>query len=187
MDGVQFGDSGARKIGRIKMAGSQRPGNVKNRRATRALDVTRPKSREGAAKSVDPARSAQMALVKSRNTKPELKVRAELHRAGLRYVLHDRRLPGKPDLVFPSRKIALFVHGCFWHRHENCAAARVPKTRQEFWLPKLNGNVARDTKQASQLKILGWKVMVIWECEVKKPEKLRALATRIFRHKKRFY
>ena len=135
--------------------------------------------------SVDPARSAQMALVKSRNTKPELKVRSALHGAGLRYVLHNKQLPGSPDLVFPSRKIVLFVHGCFWHRHENCTAARLPKTRQEFWLPKLNGNAARDKKQASQLKKMGWKVLVIWECEIKEPKKLQALARRILRCEKR--
>lgn len=132
--------------------------------------------------AVDPARSAQMALVRSRDTKPEMRVRKALHAAGLRYRLHDSRLPGTPDLVFPSRRIALFVHGCFWHRHPGCAAARLPKTRQEFWTAKLAGNVGRDERQRVALEALGWTVLVIWECETKRPEQLTDLAERIRRH-----
>jgi DNA mismatch endonuclease (patch repair protein) len=131
---------------------------------------------------IDPARSAQMSLVRSRDTKPEMRVRQALHATGLRYRLHDRRLPGSPDLVFPSRRIVVFVHGCFWHRHEGCAAARMPKSRLEFWEPKLEGNVARDRKQRTALEALGWTVMVVWECETKDPMVLRSLAGRIRAH-----
>jgi len=129
--------------------------------------------------AVDPARSAQMALVRSRDTKPELRVRKALHAAGLRYRLHDRRLPGFPDLVFPGRRIALFVHGCFWHRHPGCAAARLPKSRREFWEPKLAGNVERDKRTQAALVALGWMVMVIWECETRDPATLARLAENI--------
>lgn len=117
---------------------------------------------------VDPARSAQMSLVRARDTKPEMVVRRTLHRAGLRYRLHSKELPGKPDLVFPSRRIALFVHGCFWHRHPDpsCRMARLPKTRREFWLPKLEGNRRRDLKNLLQLRQMGWQPMVIWECQI---------------------
>ncbi|HWI81516.1 very short patch repair endonuclease [Ramlibacter sp.] len=129
--------------------------------------------------AVDPARSAQMALVRSKDTKPEMRVRRALHAAGLRYVLHDRRLPGAPDLVFPSRGVALFVHGCFWHRHENCVAARLPKSRLDFWGPKLAANAERDQRQERQLAALGWTVIVVWECETKSAERLERLATQI--------
>jgi len=127
----------------------------------------------------DPARSAQMALVRSRDTKPEMRVRRALHAEGLRYRLHDRRLPGSPDLVFPSRGVVLFVHGCFWHRHEGCAATRLPKSRLEFWEPKLMANVARDQRQREALEALGWTVLVIWECETKDLGSLAALTRRI--------
>jgi DNA mismatch endonuclease (patch repair protein) len=128
---------------------------------------------------VDQARSAQMALVRSRDTKVEMRVRKFLHATGLRYRLHDRRLPGAPDLVFSSRRIVVFIHGCFWHRHPGCAAARLPKTRQEFWEAKLNGNVLRDARQQAELVRMGWTVLIIWECETKDPERLLALANRI--------
>lgn len=129
--------------------------------------------------AVDPARSARMALVRSRDTKPEIRVRKALHASGLRYRLHDRRLPGAPDLVFPGRRIALFVHGCFWHRHPGCAAARMPKSRQDFWRPKLSGNVERDARKCAELEAMGWSVMIVWECETRKPHLLTELAERI--------
>lgn len=132
--------------------------------------------------TTDPARSAQMSLVRSRDTKPEMRVRRALHAAGLRYRLHDRRLPGTPDLVFPSRRVVVFVHGCFWHRHEGCSAARMPKSRLEFWAPKLKGNVVRDGKQRTTLEEQGWTVMVVWECETKDAAVLRSLADRIRAH-----
>lgn len=128
---------------------------------------------------VDPARSAQMARIRSCDTMPELRVRRALHAAGLRYRLHDRKLPGVPDIVFPSRRIALFVHGCFWHRHQGCPAARLPKSRQEFWKQKLNGNAERDKRIHVDLESSGWTVMVIWECESRNPLALSALAKKI--------
>ena len=124
-------------------------------------------------------RSRTMRAVRSRDTGPEMIVRRFLHAAGLRYRLHDRRLPGVPDLVFPSRRIALFVHGCFWHRHPGCAAARLPKSRLEFWEPKLAGNVERDKRNRAALEAAGWKVLVIWECETRDGAALEALAARI--------
>lgn len=129
--------------------------------------------------AVDPARSAQMALVHARDTKPEMRVRKALHASGLRYILHDKRLPGTPDLVFPSRRVVLFVHGCFWHRHPGCRAARLPKSRLEFWEPKLAANVARDKKQKAELEALGWTVLVIWECEARDLDMLNSLAKHI--------
>ena len=123
-----------------------------------------------------------MALIRGRDTKPELRVRKALHSAGLRYRLHDRRLPGVPDLVFPARRIALFVHGCFWHRHPGCAATRLPKSRLDFWAPKLAGNVERDARQQAELIARGWTVMVIWECETRDPTKLAELAGTIRAH-----
>lgn len=108
-----------------------------------------------------------MALIKDRDTKPEMRVRRALHAAGLRYRLHAKGLPGKPDLVFPSRRIALFVHGCFWHQHPDplCRLARMPKSRLEFWRPKLQGNRLRDEKQRRELEALGWRVVEVWECQ----------------------
>lgn len=120
-----------------------------------------------------------MSLVRSRDTKPEMRVRKALHAAGLRYRLHDRRLPGVPDLVFPSRRVVVFVHGCFWHRHLDCPVARLPKSRLDFWEPKLAGNVARDARKQAELTALGWRVLVIWECETRKTEVLAALARQI--------
>lgn len=131
--------------------------------------------------SVSPARSAQMALVRNRDTKPEMRVRKALHAAGLRYRLHDKRLPGKPDIVFPSRRVAVFVHGCFWHRHasSNCKLARLPKSRLDFWLPKLQGNFDRDKIKQAALRAIGWQVLVIWECEVAADKNVAALVNRI--------
>jgi DNA mismatch endonuclease (patch repair protein) len=116
-----------------------------------------------------PERSAQMARVRGRDTKPEMRVRRALHAAGLRYRLHAKALPGKPDIVLPSRKVAVFVHGCFWHRHPDpdCKLARLPKTRLDFWIPKLEGNRARDERKKAEIEALGWTVVVVWECEIK--------------------
>ena len=114
-------------------------------------------------------RSARMGLVKSKNTSPEMIVRAFVHGLGFRYRLHDAKLPGRPDLVFASRRKVIFVHGCFWHRHNRCSLARLPKSRQEFWLPKLENNKARDAVNLRALTRLGWTSMVIWECELRDP------------------
>jgi len=107
-----------------------------------------------------------MAKVRGKNTRPELIVRKLLFAAGYRYRLHVRALPGSPDLVFPSRRKVIFVHGCFWHRHDNCGAARMPKSRVEFWSDKLNGNKARDVRKHEKLIQEGWQVLVVWECEL---------------------
>lgn len=120
-----------------------------------------------------------MALVRSRDTRPEIRVRKALHAAGLRYRLHDRDLPGIPDLVFRSRHIVVFVHGCFWHRHRGCSAARLPKSNQEFWTTKLTGNVERDKRTKAELELRGWIVLIIWECETKAVDALAQLAKKI--------
>jgi len=99
---------------------------------------------------------------------------------GHRFRLHRKDLPGKPDLVFPRRKIALFVHGCFWHRHEGCLKAGLPKSRQEYWQPKLDTNRARDERNYSRLLSQGWRAEVIWECETKDPILLRHMLEKIF-------
>jgi DNA mismatch endonuclease, patch repair protein len=108
-----------------------------------------------------------MSQVRASNTKPELLLRRALHSRGYRYVLHDRRLPGAPDLVFPARQKIILVHGCFWHQHLPCKYSAPPSSRVDFWLPKLAGNKARDRKNIRMLKSLGWGVMVVWECELR--------------------
>lgn len=124
-------------------------------------------------------RSRTMRAVRSRDTRPEMAVRRFLHAAGLRYRLHDRRLAGKPDLVFPGRRIVLFVHGCFWHQHANCPAAERPRSQLEYWSRKLDRNMARDLRHRAELESEGWKVMVIWECETRDRKTLEDLALRI--------
>lgn len=111
-------------------------------------------------------RSAIMAAIRGRNTRPEWVVRRYLHRHGLRHRLHVRKLPGCPDLVFPARRLALFVHGCFWHGHQGCSKATMPKTRAEFWQEKIGANRLRDARDAARLEALGWAVLVVWECEI---------------------
>jgi DNA mismatch endonuclease (patch repair protein) len=110
-------------------------------------------------------RSAMMARIRGRDTTPELAVRRIAHRMGLRFWLHRKDLPGRPDLVFPKHRLAVFVHGCFWHRHEGCRYASTPKSRIAFWTGKFAANVERDARQAEALRALGWRVIVIWQCE----------------------
>lgn len=124
---------------------------------------------------VSPARSALMARVRGKNTTPELRVRREAHRQGRRFRLHQRSLPGSPDLVFPARRLAIFVHGCFWHRHAGCSRCTTPKTRRDFWAAKFEANVARDARNIASLKDLGWRVAVVWECETTDAQRLRSL------------
>lgn len=120
------------------------------------------------------ARSALMSRIRGRDTKPELAVRKYLHGRGLRYVLNDRTLPGTPDLAFKSRKVAVFVHGCFWHGHAGCSKARTPKTRADYWLAKISANRARDRRVEAKLRRLGWRVLVVWQCRLS-PSRLERL------------
>ena len=112
-------------------------------------------------------RSYNMSRIKGKNTKPEMVVRKFLHARGFRYKLHDKILPGKPDLVLPKYKTVIFIHGCFWHGHANCKYYVVPKTRTEWWLNKIGYNIANDVKAVKALKKAGWKVITIWECNLK--------------------
>lgn len=115
-------------------------------------------------------RSAIMARVKTKNTGPELVVRKMLHRLGYRYRLHRRDLPGSPDIVFVQPKFAIFVNGCFWHGH-NCRYGRLPKSKLSYWRPKIKANRTRDVLKRRELRKQGWAFLVVWECELKKPEK----------------
>lgn len=127
---------------------------------------------------VSPAkRSQMMSGIRGKDTKPELLVRSHLHRKGLRYRLHAK-LPGKPDLVFPKHRTAVFVHGCFWHRHQDCKYATTPKSNAEFWQTKFVANVKRDALVQEQLTALGWRVLVVWGCQTSS-EDLDALAATI--------
>lgn len=120
-------------------------------------------------------RSARMAKVRHRDSKPEMLVRRLVHSVGFRYRLHDRRLPGSPDLVFRRLRKVIFVHGCFWHRHPDptCKLARMPKSRLDFWRPKLQGNRQRDVRHQAELQALGWRFLVVWECEMRDKEQLQ--------------
>lgn len=111
-------------------------------------------------------RSKRMSLIRGTGSAPEMKLRRLVHRMGFRYRLHVKELPGKPDLVFPSRRAVIFMHGCFWHRHRGCKLARLPKSKLEFWKPKLEANRKRDIKNQRRLKASGWRVLVVWECEL---------------------
>jgi len=116
-------------------------------------------------------RSWNMSRIKGKNTKPELQLRSLLHRAGFRFRLHDSRLPGKPDVVLRKYRTAIFVNGCYWHRHENCIKATVPKTRIDFWQNKFKKTVERDNRKSRELTQSGWRVITVWECDLEnKPE-----------------
>ncbi|WP_081986545.1 very short patch repair endonuclease [Chitinibacter sp. ZOR0017] len=114
-------------------------------------------------------RSAMMSGIRGKNTKPELLVRSFLHAQGFRFRLHRKDLPGGPDIVLPKYHVCIFVHGCFWHRHPDCRLASTPKSRQEFWEPKFAGNVERDTRNQAALLASGWRVVILWECGLRKP------------------
>ena len=121
--------------------------------------------------TVDPERRSEiMGRVRNKDTKPEMIVRRITHRLGYRYRLHCDKLPGRPDLVFPARKKVIFVHGCYWHRHEGCDQTRTPKSRVRFWIKKFDSNVARDRVNRGKLALLGWEVLVVWECETENTE-----------------
>lgn len=118
-----------------------------------------------------------MSQIKGKNTKPEMLVRKFLHANGFRYRLHVKDLPGKPDIVLPKYKTAIFVHGCFWHGHEGCRYYVVPKTKTEWWLNKINGNIANDKKAIKALKKQGWRIIAIWECNLRSKKLARTLSS----------
>ena len=124
-------------------------------------------------------RSYNMSRIRSKDTKPEMLVRKFLFKAGLRYKLHDKSLPGKPDLVFPKYKTVLFIHGCFWHGHEGCKYFVVPKTRTDWWLEKIGKNVEKDNRSILELHLLGWSILVVWECELQ-PDKRKKTLTDLY-------
>ncbi len=113
-------------------------------------------------------RSRMMAGIRGKNTTPEVRLRKALHGAGFRFRLHSAKLPGRPDIVLPKFRAAVFVHGCFWHRHEGCRNASVPKSNAEFWEDKFARNVERDTANVAGLHAVGWRVAIIWECAIRK-------------------
>ncbi|AEI48387.1 very short patch repair endonuclease [Runella slithyformis] len=126
-------------------------------------------------------RSYNMSQVKSKNTKPELMVRKFLFSQGFRYRLHDKKLPGKPDMVLPKYKTVIFVHGCFFHGHEGCKYATIPQTRTEWWQEKINGNRRRDGENEARLSALGWRIITLYECELKPAQREQTLQRLGFR------
>jgi DNA mismatch endonuclease (patch repair protein) len=134
---------------------------------------------------VEPARRRIMSSVGQRDTKPEMSVRRLLHSMNYRYRLHRKDLPGRPDIVFGTRRKAIFVHGCFWHRHSGCSKATSPKTRAEFWSKKFDRNVERDREVERRLGDLGWKSLVVWECETRSPDVLATKLSDFLEHTSR--
>lgn len=125
-------------------------------------------------------RSEVMAKIRSKDTKPEILLRSLLHKNGYRYRLHKKGLPGRPDIVLLKHETVIFVNGCFWHHHKGCQDGRIPKTRPEWWEAKIERNINRDKKTHRQLRALGWRVLVVWECEVKKnPERVLSRIKRL--------
>ncbi|WP_413877168.1 very short patch repair endonuclease [Albidovulum sp.] len=124
-------------------------------------------------------RSRMMAGIKGKNTRPELSLRRALHARGFRYRLHSSKVHGRPDLVLPKHHAVVFVHGCFWHRHEGCRYATTPATRAEFWQAKFGANVARDSAVRGALLATGWRVATIWECALRKPEQVSVATDRL--------
>lgn len=122
-----------------------------------------------------------MSKIRNKNTKPEKIVRSLLHRLGFRFRLHKQDLPGTPDIILPKYRSVIFVHGCFWHRHNCSNGQRLPKTHVDFWTNKLNKNAERDKKKILELRELGWKVLIIWECETKDPYHLQNIILSFFR------
>ena len=120
-------------------------------------------------------RSQNMSRIRSQDTSPELRVRSLIHRAGYRYRLHVKEMPGKPDIVMPRYRTAILINGCFWHRHPNCRYATTPKTNTDYWQRKFERNVARDRTAHDELARNGWKILVIWECQTRDKESLATL------------
>ncbi|SRR5579871_4387936 len=130
---------------------------------------------------VDPIRSKIMRAVPRKDSVPEIRVRKVLHRLGLRFRLHRVDLPGTPDVVLPRHRAAIFVHGCFWHRHPNCAKATTPKQRAEFWHAKFGSNIARDARNVDLLEKAGWRVLTVWECEAADTGRLERIFRKYFK------
>lgn len=128
---------------------------------------------------VDPETSARLARIRQARTKPEILVRRELHRSGIRYRVRNRDLPGNPDIANRKRRWAIFVHGCFWHHHEGCKRATIPKRNREFWLSKFSTNRQRDQRAASALVERGFHVITLWECEAENPNTLRRILSQV--------
>lgn len=126
-------------------------------------------------------RSERMSRIPSSGTVPEKNLRRALHRLGLRYRINAKELPGKPDLAFPKYKAAVFVHGCFWHRHKGCGIATTPKSNTDFWNEKFSRNVSRDKRNRAALRNLGWSVIVVWECDLGSRMKIEAAANAVAR------
>lgn len=124
-------------------------------------------------------RSRMMAGIKGKNTRPEIQIRKLLFAAGYRFRLHRRDLPGTPDIVMPGKRIAVFVHGCFWHGHQGCKLAKIPSTRTDFWTAKIKANILRDRMAIDQLLLGGWRVLVVWECAVREKGSATDLMIRI--------
>jgi DNA mismatch endonuclease (patch repair protein) len=134
--------------------------------AERAKMIAQPPQKNRLMDTLSPQqRSERMSRIRGKNTKPELRVRRLLYSLGFRYRLHQRTLPGAPDIAFLSRRKVIFVHGCFWHQHAGCSIAHVPKSRREFWTSKLRRNCERDAANEQRLRELGWKSLIIWECQ----------------------
>jgi DNA mismatch endonuclease Vsr len=147
-------------FGSFRIADGASPGH-------NAAMSTVPKNEHSSDAPVSEQRSRNMRAISAFDTKPEVAVRRLLHRLGYRFRLHRADLPGRPDIVLPKYRLAVFVHGCFWHRHEGCHRATLPKTRSEFWSMKLSGNVVRDRRSVAALEAMGWCVATIWECETR--------------------
>ena len=124
-------------------------------------------------------RSERMSRIRSSNTAPEVALRRAMHALGFRFRLHSKGLPGKPDIVLPRYKTVIFVHGCFWHRHRGCKVATTPKTNTEFWVEKFDRNVVRDERTREQLEGLGWRVIVVWECELRSANQVAGAVRRV--------
>lgn len=124
-------------------------------------------------------RSERMSRIRGKDTRPELVLRRAIHASGLRYRLHVRRIPGSPDLVFPKYGAVVFVHGCFWHQHAGCKSAHIPKSNSEFWDLKFKLNKERDRRNARELRVLGWRVAVVWECQVADAASTRRTVARV--------
>ena len=131
-----------------------------------------------AEKAVEETRSRIMRAVRSKDTEPERRVRSLIWRLGYRFTLHQPGLPGRPDIVLPGRRKVIFVHGCFWHGHSRCSKALPPKSRKEYWIPKLKQNKQRDIRSVAALRALGWKTLVVWQCQLGKSSELAEVLER---------